>query len=608
MSTRATKGKAIFAMLSVLLLALVLTTILVVAHDMDEYGVVTDDPDETHGPVQNHVSDGFLALADEAFGQGGGDRPPRARHLSRIGQVSFDEAATNTTNTDVWALGNFAYVGTFSSPACAGDVGLGVKIVDISDPTDPQWIGTLASPPGTRANDVKVARINTSAFLGDLLVHSNEPCPAGGDGGIRLYDVSDPTSPVHLADFYSLASRGPGPGPTAFGVHNTYLYSMGDRAYVLVVANINPDLYDFRIVDVTDPSAPSEAGRWSATVSPDAPPGLEPRGTSRSLGIHDVWASTNGRTAYLSYWDSGYILLDIGDPTNPRFLGNSTWGPDDEGNAHAAVPARGGNLLVTTDEDFSATGLGRVTVNSGPHAGESYEAIVGAISPAFSPLTADIAWVGKGQPDTNQPADSAYGCPGGNAYGESVAGNIALIKRGHCAFSDKIDRAESEGAVGVIVFNNVGEALLLMGGTPVNIPAVFVAQSRGERLVADREAGETVNVTMREGEFDGFGFARIYDISNPADIRLLSNITLPSTFDPAQPNPFGVHNVFVRGNTAYFSWYMDGLVVVDFSKPASPRIIGEFNDNNNFWGVYVQGDLIFASDRDSGLHIFKFVP
>jgi hypothetical protein len=53
---------------------------------------------------------------------------------------------------------------------------------------------------------------------------------------------------------------------------------------------------------------------------------------------------------------------------------------------------------------------------------------------------------------------------------------------------------------------------------------------------------------------------------------------------------------------------MDGLVVVDFSKPTSPRIIGEFNDNNNFWGVYVQGDLIFASDRDSGLHIFKFVP
>jgi hypothetical protein len=476
------------------------------------------------------------------------------------------------------------------------------------DWSQPQWIGDLASPPATRANDIKVARINTPAFHGDLLVHTNEPCRAGGDGGIRLYDVSDPYNPVHLADFYSIGSPGPGPGPTAFGVHNTYLYRQGNKAYVQIVANINPDLFDFRIVDVTDPHNPTEAGRWSATVSPDAPPGLEPRGTSRSLGIHDVWASDNGRTAYLSYWDSGYILLDISDPTNPSFLGNSTWGPDDEGNAHAAVPARGGNLLVTTDEDFSATGLGRVNVNSGPHAGEVYEAVVGAISPSFSPLTADVAWVGKSQPDTNQPTDSAYGCPGGNPYGESVAGKIALIKRGHCAFSAKIDQAESEGAVGVIVFNNLGEGLLTMGGTPVNIPATFIQQSRGERLAADREADEMVNVTMREGEFDGFGFARIFDISNPANIQLLSNITLPSTFDPAQPNPFGVHNVYVRGNTAYFSWYMDGLVVVDISQPAAPRIIAEFNDNNNFWGVYVEGDLIFASDRFTGLWIFKFVP
>lgn len=566
----------------------------------------TDHQDENE--IQGHFTDEFLAQVDTAFAHSGGNRPPRTRNISVVSHLSFDESASNTTNTDVWALGNFAYVGTFSSPVCAGDVGLGVKIVDISDPSDPQWIGNLASPPGTRANDVKAASIATDSFSGDLLVHTNEPCPAGGDGGIRLYDVSDPYNPQHLADFYSIGSPGPGPGPLAFGVHNTYLYQLGNRAYVLVVANINPDLYDFRIVDVTDPSNPTEAGRWSATVSPDAPAGLEPRGTSRSLGIHDVWASDNGKTGYLSYWDSGYILLDISDPTNPRFLGNSTWDPDDEGNAHAAVPARGGNLIVATDEDFSATGLGRVTVNSGPHAGEFYEAVVGAISPSFSPLTADIAWVGLGDPESDSADDARFGCIGGKPYGESVAGKIALIQRGFCAFSDKINRAESEGAVGVIVFNNVGEALVLMGGTAVSTPSVFIAQSRGERLAEDREAGETVNVTMRQGEFDGWGFARIYDTSNPSNIQLLSTIKLPSTNDPAAPNPFGVHNVFVRGNTAYFSWYADGLIVVDFSKPKSPRVIAEFNEDNNFWGIYVQGDLIFASDRNNGLWIFKFAP
>lgn len=592
--------------LLLLLLSLILIASLASAHE----GVVTDDPEHQEEAIRGHFSDEFLAQAEAtAFGNGqGGQRPARSRHISLVGQLSFGESDLNFTNTDVWALGDFAYVGTFSSPACAGDLGLGVKIVDIADPANPEWIGTIASPPGTRANDVKVASLETASYSGDLLVHSNEPCPSGGDGGIRLYDVSDPYNPVHLADYYSIGSPGPGPGPLAFGVHNTYLYTLGDRAYIQVVANINPDLYDFRIVDVTDPANPVEAGRWSATASPDAPPGLEPRGTSRSLGIHDVWASTNGRTAYLSYWDAGYILLDISDPTNPRFLGNSTWAPGDEGNAHAAVPARGGNLLIATDEDFSATGLGRVTVNSGPHAGEFYEAVVGAISPSFAPLTADLAWVGLGDSEGDSADDPTFGCLGGQPYGESVAGKIALVQRGFCNFSDKINRAESEGAVGVIVFNNIGEGLVLMGGTPVNIPAVFVAQSRGERLAADREAGADVSVTLSEGAFDGWGYARIFDISNPSNIRLLSTITLPSTFDESAPNPFGVHNVYVRGNTAYFSWYMDGLVVVDFSRPTAPQIIAESNDGNNFWGVYVQGDLIFASDRDKGLFIFKFVP
>lgn len=169
------------------------------------------------------------------------------------------------------------------------------------------------------------------------------------------------------------------------------------------------------------------------------------------------------------------------------------------------------------------------------------------------------------------PGPLAFGCPGGQPYGESVAGKIALIERCFRAFSDKINRAECEGAVGVIVFNNADEGLVLMGGDDVSIPSVFVAQSRGEHLADDREANETVKVTMGEGEFDGFGFARVFDISNPSNIRLLSNITLPSTFEPAAPNPFGVHNVFVRGNTAYFSWYQDGFVAVDISQPARPR-------------------------------------
>ena len=48
--------------------------------------------------------------------------------------------------------------------------------------------------------------------------------------------------------------------------------------------------------------------------------------------------------------------------------------------------------------------------------------------------------------------------------------------------------------------------------------------------------------------------------------------------------------------------------MVDISDPTAPRVIAEFNDNNNLWGVYTQGELILSSDRATGLHIYKHVP
>ena len=65
----------------------------------------------------------------------------------------------------------------------------------------------------------------------------------------------------------------------------------------------------------------------------------------------------------------------------------------------------------------------------------------------------------------------------------------------------------------------------------------------------------------------------------------------------------------VRGNTAYVAWYTDGLVVVDISDPTEPRVIAQAVDpSDNYWGVYVQGDSIFSSDRAHGLVIYKHVP
>jgi hypothetical protein len=93
---------------------------------------------------------------------------------------------------------------------------------------------------------------------------------------------------------------------------------------------------------------------------------------------------------------------------------------------------------------------------------------------------------------------------------------------------------------------------------------------------------------------------------------------------------YTVHNPFVVGDTAYLSWYGDGLRVIDISDPSSPRETAFFVPGDTeashgqqvaprhnepveggaaaVWGVYVHGDLILLSDIQQGLFILRHRP
>lgn len=81
---------------------------------------------------------------------------------------------------------------------------------------------------------------------------------------------------------------------------------------------------------------------------------------------------------------------------------------------------------------------------------------------------------------------NAEGCtPFDNAA--AVAGHLALVVRGTCAFTDKVDNAQRAGATGVIIANNQA-GTIVPGGTPlgaVNIPVISVNQADGNTLKAN---------------------------------------------------------------------------------------------------------------------------
>lgn len=241
-------------------------------------------------------------------------------------------------NADVWAHGNYAYVGTWS----AGCPGTGVKIIDTSNPREPRMVAVAGGEPNTSAEDMVVRRVDTPFFRGDLLGVGLQSCGAGGRRGLALLDVTVPAAPQPLG-FFALSPPSP-------GVHELDLMVRGDRAYALLGT-----IERFVMVDITDPRNPVRVSDWHLTERLGEP--LIGDAPLNSKFTHSALASPDGSLAILSYWDAGAIILDISDPAEPRFVGRTGFGPGEEGNTHSVSISADNRLLLTADEDCSAGGV-----------------------------------------------------------------------------------------------------------------------------------------------------------------------------------------------------------------------------------------------------------
>jgi hypothetical protein len=105
-----------------------------------------------------------------------------------------------------------------------------------------------------------------------------------------------------------------------------------------------PQQHGFYIYDVSDPRRPREVGDWSACR--DLHLCSDPDRTPNYL-VHSVITNAAATRAYLSYWDLGTVILDISNPTQPRYLGRTR---PAQGNAHSAWLTDRGRILVETHE------------------------------------------------------------------------------------------------------------------------------------------------------------------------------------------------------------------------------------------------------------------
>lgn len=115
----------------------------------------------------------------------------------------------------------------------------------------------------------------------------------------------------------------------------------------------------------------------------------------------------------------------------------------------------------------------------------------------FAPIgagaTGDVAFVGRGCP-----AGSITGTNPDDPYLANPAGKIALIDRGACAISLKIDRAAKAGAIGVLIgLVAPGDAISFsFGGGDTFVPSLVIQQVLSNAIRAQLNAGQTVNASI----------------------------------------------------------------------------------------------------------------
>jgi hypothetical protein len=467
----------------------------------------------------------------------------------------------------------------------------GLRVIDMSDPTNPTPVGSYSA---LYVRDIAVA--GDHAFLAK-------------NSTMLVCDISDPANPT-LAG--SCAGLSVGADDIAVS---------GDYAYLASY------LGSLQVVDISDPANPTLAATWTTTGDPEdvAVAGDHAYLAEYYVGLlvidisdptsptlvgscatpgHAYGVTVAGDHAYVADSNEGLQVIDISDPTDPVLVGSCD------------TPGPVVGVTVSGDRAYVADGYNGLHVVDIHDPGQpwimvTYETSSRLYAPAisgnhaFAPARDDgIEVVKISDPILPIPAGSCS--TPGLAIGVAVSGGHAFV---------------SDGSTGLLVIDisNPG-APALVGTCDTPYFARGVCVSGDHAYIADAGDGlQVIDISdptapVLVGGWDTYYFARggicvsgdlvfladsgggleILDVTDPTTPVLVGNYdTLYQAFD-----------VEVAGDHAYVTDLTDGLLVIDVTNPAAPVLAGAY-DTPSFsaFGVCVAGDLAFVTDTENGLHV-----
>jgi hypothetical protein len=292
-----------------------------------------------------------------------------SKNMRRVGRLELPGGGQVTVQ------GGYAYIGHMKPPH-------GTSIVDVRDPANPRLVAGIELPnqdshthkvrvvgdlmiTNVEQNDrhairrglkLKDAQAKLEAELGrppsereiaeainvpeDLLPRLRHVIEHGyGDGGFKIWDVSDKARPRELA-----YQRTHGVGVHRFDMDGRYAYISTEMEGF--VGNI------LVVYDIADPSRPTEVSRWwmpgQHAAGGETPtwPGLRHRLHHAMRFGDELWAAV---------WYAGVRIIDASDIGNLRTVGSFNYHPPFPEPTHTVVPVpvrwNGRRVAVAVDEE-----------------------------------------------------------------------------------------------------------------------------------------------------------------------------------------------------------------------------------------------------------------
>jgi hypothetical protein len=450
---RAGRAKRSLVFLALALAAVFLTT-------SAAYGVPKPPSDEApdSGGGMQHGDMGDHLLGPGSWGQ--------LEHLSTVDFIATEnreEFADLVADVAVSPDNNWAYVANWGEPDCGSNAEVGGQtspdagawIVDISDPEEPVTTGFIPSHQDSRPGEgMQVLSMSTSAFRGEVLLMNNEQCdPAAKNfkGGVTIWDVTNPRKPYKLSEHFGDRSFLVSDANT---IHSVFGWQDSGRAFIVMTDN--EEVEDVDIMEITNPRRPRLIAEFDLNDQFNVD---QPSHGPIETFLHDmVVKEIDGtQTMLLSYWDGGYVQLDVDDPANPTLIGETEFAAVDpvleaattkrlrpEGNAHQAEFSTDNDFFVGTDEDFASYTVGDFQMIPPTGSPVTFPSVVvpGAAPPTILDdrrLNGPLVYIGYACPGSSVPVPQRSATlPATLPAGEEA---IAVVQRGPVG-----DPADSVGA------------------------------------------------------------------------------------------------------------------------------------------------------------------